>query len=292
MLGRRREAGVRPAGDVEYERRQLRVELPASALARLGGTSTAVVSDVLGAFGDHGHHLRGLRSVASGAGVRLVGRAVTLGYEPARRCAGRTAYLANEVLPRLQPGDVPVMATGDARHSFWGDQMVRRAMQRQVAGAVLDGGIRDHDAIRELGFPIFAADLTPHSYLGHMHAVSYNEPVRCAGVEVLPGDVVVADADGVVAVPRPLIGLVERAIGEMESLERWVEEAMVGGVAADRIHAEVDARKHAISDLGSGEAARTRRARSGRALAGRSPLSAILSTAVERAEERIRGRRR
>jgi regulator of RNase E activity RraA len=73
---------------------------------------------------------------------------------------------------------------------------------RGYAGAVIDGGVRDVGQLRKIGFPVYATGIVPSTSVSHYRFAGANIPVTCDGVEVHPGDIVAADADGVVIVPR------------------------------------------------------------------------------------------
>jgi regulator of RNase E activity RraA len=73
---------------------------------------------------------------------------------------------------------------------------------RGFAGAVIDGGVRDVGQLHKLGFPVYATGIVPSTSVGHYRFAGSNIPVSCDGVEVRPGDIVAADGDGVVIVPR------------------------------------------------------------------------------------------
>lgn len=73
---------------------------------------------------------------------------------------------------------------------------------REYAGAVIDGGVRDTAYLRKIGFPVYATGVVPSTSVGHYRFASSDKPVLCGGVTVAPGDIIVADQDGVVVVPR------------------------------------------------------------------------------------------
>jgi regulator of RNase E activity RraA len=75
---------------------------------------------------------------------------------------------------------------------------------RDFAGAVIDGGVRDVAYLRKIGFPVYASSIVPSTSAGHYRAVGANIPVVCDGVKVNAGDIVAADSDGVVVVPREI----------------------------------------------------------------------------------------
>ncbi len=94
---------------------------------------------------------------------------------------------------------------GEANVAVWGGLMTAGASARGLAGAILDGGVRDVTEIRrDYDFPVYARAVSPGTTLGRFKTLGANVPVVCGGVEVNPGDIIVADIDGVVVVPRTL----------------------------------------------------------------------------------------
>jgi len=107
-----------------------------------------------------------------------------------------------EAVDSLMPGEIVVVAAGDSkRNAPWGELLSTAALSRGARGAVIDGLVRDVKKIQALGFPVFAAGIKPVDSRGRGVVVDYNVPVGCGGVLVTPGDLVVADYDGVVVVP-------------------------------------------------------------------------------------------
>ena len=107
----------------------------------------------------------------------------------------RALYLA-------QPGDVlVVVCTAEISGAQWGDLACRYALQKGLAGVVVQGCVRDVDQVRALGLPVWATHIHPMHPDKRGHG-TVNAPVVCEGVRVCPGDMIVADGDGVLAVPR------------------------------------------------------------------------------------------
>ena len=100
-----------------------------------------------------------------------------------------------------QPGDVIVVEAGDEEMAVAGGNVCAIAQRRGVAGLIVDGLIRDVGEARENRFPVFARGASPIP-AKRGGGGDINAPIRCGGVEVKPGDVVVADAEGIVVVPR------------------------------------------------------------------------------------------
>jgi regulator of RNase E activity RraA len=101
------------------------------------------------------------------------------------------------------PNSVYVMVVEDGADIAGMGGLMGTAMQsRNFSGAVIDGGVRDTAYLQKIGFPVYALGKVPSTSVGHYRFASANTPVVCDGVSVAPGDIVAADADGVVVVPR------------------------------------------------------------------------------------------
>ncbi len=129
-------------------------------------------------------------------GRKIAGPAVTAFCWPGDNLMmHRALYLA-------QPGDVlVVVCQAELSGAQWGDMATRYALKKGLAGVVVQGAARDVDQVRELGFPVWSTHVSPihPDKSGHGFV---NAPVVCEGVNVCPGDLVVADGDGVIVVPR------------------------------------------------------------------------------------------
>ena len=179
---------------------------------------TAVVSDVL--------DRQGLLEQAMSARIRPL--------EPRMRLVGRAhTVLTADIYQRpenpyekeiasvdsLKPGDVMVAATnGSERTCLWGELLSTAARARGAAGALIDGHTRDVARILEMGFPLFCTGFRPVDSSSRSVVIDYECPVLCAGVMVHPGDVIFADIDGVVVIPRDrLEATVQAALEKVEA---------------------------------------------------------------------------
>jgi 4-hydroxy-4-methyl-2-oxoglutarate aldolase len=136
----------------------------------------------------------------------------------------RALYLA-------QPGDVlVVVCQAELSGAQWGDLATRYALKKGLAGVVVQGCARDVDTVRSLGFPVWATHISPihPDKSGHGFV---NAPVVCEGVNVRPGDLIVADGDGVIAVPRDDAARVIAAAQAKMRKEDGVAEAVREGAA-------------------------------------------------------------
>ncbi len=140
------------------------------------------------------------------AGTNLVGRAVTALARPAtpeQSTAALATKHSGEMIDEARPGDVGVIVMeGTLDIAAMGNLMATAALERGMAGVVLDGAIRDMWDIRRMGLTVYARSKTPRTTVGHYATVAKNVPVECAGITVRPGDIIVADEDGVVVVPQ------------------------------------------------------------------------------------------
>ena len=140
------------------------------------------------------------------AGTNMVGRAVTSLARPVPADQA-TATLAVkhsvEIIDEAKPGEVGVIVMeGTLDIAAMGNLMATAAVERGMAGMVLDGAIRDIWDIRRMGLTVYARSKSPRTAVGHYATVAKNVPVECAGVTVSPGDIIVGDEDGVVVVPQ------------------------------------------------------------------------------------------
>ncbi|MDQ0688441.1 4-hydroxy-4-methyl-2-oxoglutarate aldolase [Streptomyces achromogenes] len=159
----------------------------AAAFAEIPVTTLA---DVLGREQVMGTGIRPLWSPVP----RVAGPAFTV------RCPPGDNLMLHAAIHRAERGAVIVVESGDLDYALAGGNVCAVAQRRGVAAFVADGLIRDLGEVREMGFPVFARGVIP--FPGSKKAVEpLNAPVRCAGVAVRPGDIVVADEEGIVIVP-------------------------------------------------------------------------------------------
>jgi 4-hydroxy-4-methyl-2-oxoglutarate aldolase len=129
----------------------------------------------------------------------------------------------------LRPGDVAVLGTSsDSTDGMFGDLLATSFRARGALGLVIDAGCRDAGELREMGFPVWSkvvhAKGTVKATIG-----SVNTPIICAGALVHPGDVVIADDDGVVVVPKAVAPRVAAAAGQREAKETATRRRLAAG---------------------------------------------------------------
>jgi 4-hydroxy-4-methyl-2-oxoglutarate aldolase len=136
--------------------------------------------------------------------TRVAGRAATALMRPVLRTDTRKYpnHLL-EVLDQAEPGSILVYVMDDGLEiAAMGNLMATTAKVRGLAGAVIDGAVRDISELRRLQFPVWSRRVSPATSVGRMVSVDKQIPVTCGGVLVRPGDYLVGDPDGVVVVPQ------------------------------------------------------------------------------------------
>jgi regulator of RNase E activity RraA len=148
-----------------------------------------------------------------------------------------------DALRVAEAGDVIVVdAAAETETSIWGGLMAGLCLQQGVEGAVVDGAVRDVDEVRDLGFPLVARAIVPRSthspYSNRLEPIEINVPIVCGGALVNPGDIILADEIGVVAVPQEeAAGVLERAIAQAE-MEEATRQRINAGKTVDELLAE------------------------------------------------------
>jgi regulator of RNase E activity RraA len=167
---------------------------------RLSSLYTPVVADVLDRLGYRNQCLRAeIRPLV--AGITVAGVARTVQTVTASELAPAEPYKGEmAAVDALGPGDVMVVSSCD--WSFWGELLSTAARHRGCRGVIIDGFTRDTRAIKAMGFPVFCRGIHPADSLGRLDVTAHDVPITCGGVSVSPRDLVLADDDGVVVIPR------------------------------------------------------------------------------------------
>lgn len=237
--------GTTPLGDygaqprVDDEQRAEAYSLPAAEsaldpdlISRINSVGTATLSVQLRKRGINTATIDGVRPTQPGK--RLVGRARTLRFIPGREDLfaqhGGGFNAQKQAFDSLRPGEVLVIdARGEKGTGTVGDILGLRAKVNGAAGIVTDGGVRDLDAVTELGIPVYHAGAHP-AVLGRKHVPwEVDATIACGGTAVQPGDVIVGDNDGVVVIPPALLEEVVADAIAQERMEAWVADRVAEG---------------------------------------------------------------
>ena len=227
---------------------------------QLASVSTATITNQLSRRGIRSTFLTGLKPIRSGQ--RMVGYAHTLQYLPLREDlattwnAGQNAQ--RRAIESITADEVLVIdARGEPGAGTFGDIFALRAMQLGAVGLITDGAVRDTPAVAELGVAVYHG----HSHgaiFGRIHMTHEHQiPIACAGVTVLPGDIVVGDSEGAVIIPPALVEEVAAGAVKQEQEESWALERVAAGdstigvfpISAER-RSEFDAWAAAQSERG------------------------------------------
>ncbi len=196
--------------------------------AQLNSVSTATLTNQLQRKGIRSTFLSGLKPIKPGQ--RMLGYAHTLRYVPLREDLNSSLMTGQNAQRRavesMLPDEVLVIeARGESDAGTFGDVFALRSLRLGATGMITDGAVRDTPAVAALDIPVY--HFASHAAtFGRLHMpLEHQIPIACAGVTVMPGDIVVGDGEGAVVIPPSLVveiaaGSVEQELEEMWALER------------------------------------------------------------------------
>jgi 4-hydroxy-4-methyl-2-oxoglutarate aldolase len=195
-------------------------------VSRLAKLDTCAASDALDRLGLRGATI-GIRPVWPCA--RIVGRAVTCKIKPAGLEKSKV-HLGTPAIEAAKASDIIVVDNGGRPDvSAWGGLLSLASKQKGLSGVVIDGACRDVDESRDVGFPVYARAVVPVTARGRIMQDSINQEIQCGGVQVHPGDLVIADGSGVVIIPSSRAQEVVSEAEKIAAHEAKMAEAVRSG---------------------------------------------------------------
>lgn len=202
---------------------------------KLRTVSTATLTAQLNKRGFRNTFLQGLYPLRPD--LRMVGYAFTLRYVPAREDLTDTLYDNTKNMQRVAvetvgPEEVLVIdARGDVRGATLGNILATRLKVRGAAGLVTDGALRDTPNFREIDLPAYVKAAHAATSFTIHHPLEMNVPIGCAGVLIMPGDIIVGDGEGVVAIPAQVAESVALDAYEQERMEEFIQAKVAAGAS-------------------------------------------------------------
>jgi len=195
------------------------ITIPEKLSRQLLSIPVSSLSDALDRLGIRGFMSYEIKPL--GGRTRISGPAVTIKDTPTSE--KMAPLLAMEAIDLAPKGSVIVRSVEgtDARDcGLWGGLMTQAGKVRGIQGAVLDGGVRDLMEIEQMRFHAYARSVVPSSSVGRSKVSAINVPIECGGVAVAPGDMIAADTDGVVVIPKQRLSEVLKIAREIDNVEK------------------------------------------------------------------------
>jgi regulator of RNase E activity RraA len=255
-------APSRTGGNIVQEKRPgTGVEVSSETRAILASISTDTITGLLIKIADlRTRAIRGVRPL-NPERCRFVGPAYTIRYVPVREDLTEHSSLASPTshlrgtLDAIPAGSVLVIdMMRDGSSGALGDVLIARLIAIGVAGIVADGGMRDVSVLAGMAMPIFCAGPAAPPSTRSLLCADVQTMIGCGGVMVVPGDIVVADGDGVAVIPRHLATEVAQKGAEQERIEAWIKREVERGAPVAGLYPpgeESRARYHAWVAAGS-----------------------------------------
>ncbi|HEX2186344.1 MAG TPA: RraA family protein [Chloroflexota bacterium] len=175
--------------------------------------------------------MEGLQPLAPLTAAHVAAPATTLQFVPAQDPTLPRVSLY-DVLEDMAPGTCLVVAASASPLAVLGANGARVAARRGAVGAVVDGAVRDVRALDALGLPVWRRSVRPLAYTRRLECVGRDVPVTCGGVQVAPGDLIVADADGVAVVPQGRAAEIRRRAAAVMAMEEAFTQGFQRGESA------------------------------------------------------------
>lgn len=216
--------------------------IPQGAADALGAADTGMVNDALALLGLNGG-IAGVRPARGSEDKKVVGRVATVLFGAPRPDSPKlTIY---EIIRDTPPGSVLVMDGKGLDAHFTGDNQGECAKRQGLKAIVVYGGARDIAGYRAMGMPLYCMGSATADKPSDIRAIGRNVPIEVAGVTVRPGDILVADEDGVVCIPSEALPATIEKLRIITEVEGAMEKAIAGGAPAEEIKAILARKKRA-----------------------------------------------
>lgn len=200
-------------------------KLPEELIQQYKQLDTPSITDAMDRLGLTGG-LLGIKAVVPG--TKLCGQAFTVHYT----ACGQVHGTVGDFLDDVEPGEVVVIDNGGRLHcTVWGDIMSYFASTHNIAGTVIDGVCRDIPTINELKYPIFTKGTYMVTGKDRVYVDGINVPVSVSNVQVLPGDLMIADDSGAVVVPYGHAEAILKVAQEIEAKEQFIRNELKKGAS-------------------------------------------------------------
>jgi 4-hydroxy-4-methyl-2-oxoglutarate aldolase len=213
--------------------------IPQEAAETLGKADTGMVNDALALMGLNGG-IKGVRPARGSEDVKVVGRVATVLFGAPRPDSPKlTMY---QIIRDTPAGSVLVIDGKGMDVHFTGDNQGECAKRQGLAGIVVYGGARDIAGYRAMGMPLYCMGSATVDK-PDIRVVGYNVPIEAAGVTVRPGDILIADEDGVVCIPAEALFATLEKLQIIFEVEKAMEKAIANGAPVEEIKAIIARKK-------------------------------------------------
>lgn len=198
---------------------------------------TPVVGDILDSYGRY-HQFLPANIRQTRPDYKVIGWAMPVNMIDVYGEQDKPFGLLTEALDQLEENDVYLCSGGGKRCAYWGELLTATAKARKAAGAIINGYHRDTPQMLEQNFPVFSVGSYAQDSSVRTKVVSYRDPIEVDGVWVNNGDLVFADVDGVLIVPRELVKEVIEKSLEKARGEKTVRKAVEAGMSSTQAYAK------------------------------------------------------
>jgi len=216
------------------------VSIPREAAEALKKANTGMVNDALALAGLNGG-IKGIRPARGSEDVTILGRVATVLFGSPRPDSPKLNMY--QTIRDTPAGSVLLIDGKGMDCHFTGDNQGACAKRQGLAGMVVYGGARDIAGYRAMGMPLYCTGSATMDKPSDIQIIGYNVPLEVAGVTVRPGDIIIADEDGVVCIPAEALSATLEKLQIIFGVEEAMEKAIAAGASVDEIKAIIGRKK-------------------------------------------------